>query len=96
MIQVIRKLKTSIIDSLERANLKNTVYFRLRLHEPPTLSHREVMNLYNQFVQHNVDYFDFNEMKLSIKAQVGTYLAVNVNDIIDIPGCLLVFLPAPN
>jgi len=87
------RLKNAIVDSMERANLKTPVYFRLRLETPPpTTSYHDIANLYEEFVGRYHEIFDFNEMKPAIRAQAGTPMYVNLFDLQEIPGCTLLFI----
>jgi hypothetical protein len=86
------RLSKAIIDSMDRANLRTPIYYTLRLQPPPHLSHREVTDLYEDFVRRHKDLFDFTEMKHSMKGQVGVYLEIDLNTVFDIPGCALLFL----
>jgi hypothetical protein len=86
------RLSKAIIDSLDRANLRNPIYYTLRLQPPPHLSHNEVTDLYDDFVRRHRDLFDFTEMKHSMQFQVGDYVEFDMNTVFDIPGCVLLFL----
>jgi hypothetical protein len=86
------QLSKAILDSLDRANLRNPIYYTLRLMPPPQLSHREIMGLYEDFVRRHRDLFDFTEMKPVMRGQVGVYLEIDLNTVADIPGCVLLFI----
>ena len=77
---------------MEHANLRTPGYFMLRLQTPPVLSHHEVLGLYGEFVGRYRDVFDFSVMKPDIHAQEGVPFNVNIIDVMEIPGCTLLFI----
>lgn len=86
------ELKIAIIKTLDRANLRNPVYYTLRLEPPPTLSYREIAALYSEFMERHSNVFDFNEMTPRIRGRVGVYMEADLNDQYQVPACVLLFL----
>jgi hypothetical protein len=86
------QLKAAIIDTLDRANLHNPVYFTLRLQPPPALSYREITALHGELVERYSNVFDFGQMTPYIRGRKGVYLSIDLNDLEQIPACVLLFL----
>lgn len=81
----------AIINTMERASLRNSIYYTLRLNIAPPLTHREILALYEEYIKRNKDIYDFNNMKYKIQGTVGLPFWADLYDIMDIPGCSLLF-----
>lgn len=86
-----QELKRSIIESLDRAGLRNPVYYRLKLDPPPYLSFKELLTLYADFEEHDGYLFNAQTFKAEIRAIVGRPFEVSRYDAFEVPGCIVLF-----
>jgi hypothetical protein len=86
------ELKDAIISTLDRAGIRNPVYFRLKLEPPPYLSYKQIVALYADFVRRNQYMFNFSTFNPELHATVGVYFSVDMNDVFEVPGCIGLFL----
>ena len=80
-----------IAESLERASLRNPIYYRLRLAKRE-MSYADIAALDAQFVQVHQPFFDFSAMKHHAVRLVGVYVEEDLNDVTAIPACTILFL----
>jgi hypothetical protein len=85
------KVAVAIIDSLDRAGVRNSIYFALFLAIHPKLSYGEISSLYDDFARHNRELFNFGEMKSELRGTQGVYMEAFLPDVLQIPACVLLF-----
>jgi hypothetical protein len=85
------QLAAAILQSLERASMRSTTYYALRLQPPPVLSYQQVSALYNEFTERHSDLFNFTDMREGVTATQGKYLTLDLRVVIEIPACVALF-----
>ena len=88
------ELGTAIMNSLDRASLRNVIYYRLRLELSPDLTFDEISAIYDEFATRYRNLFDFSNMKSNISVYRGIPASINIKGAFEAPGCVLLFLYA--
>jgi hypothetical protein len=86
------ELGTAIMNSLDRASLRNHIYYALRLELSPNLTFDEISPIYDEFATRYRNLFDFTNMKSNISVYQGVPMQVDIKDVFEAPGCVLLFL----